>query len=113
MVSALGRSGRIEESRSGCQLGFRGWASGGHDRDEPPTCRGGTLVASHTGRPGPVMSPRLGSAGHSLHNPEGCEPVRSGQTPTEGSGGSWEVFEHFSGGVAFQDPGDLSHALAF
>ena len=25
----------------------------------------------------------------------------------------WEVFEHFSGGVAFQDPGDLTHGLAF
>jgi hypothetical protein len=25
----------------------------------------------------------------------------------------WEVFEHFSGYVAFQDPGDLAHGLAF
>jgi len=25
----------------------------------------------------------------------------------------WEVFEHFSGDVAFQNPGDLSHCLAF
>lgn len=25
----------------------------------------------------------------------------------------WEVFEHFSGDVAFQDPCDLSHGLAF
>jgi hypothetical protein len=92
---------------------FRWWASGGHDRDEPSTAGGGTLVAGHTWLPGPVMSSRPGAAGHSLHNPEECEPVRSGQTPTEVSGWVWEVFEHFSGGVAFQDPGDLSHGFAF
>ncbi len=84
---------------------------GGHDRDEPLTGGGGTLVGV---TPWPSGSVRVVGVGRSfVAQPAGCEPVRSGQAPTEiGSGGSGHVFEDFAGDVAFQDAGDLTQGLA-
>ena len=60
---------------------FRGGV-GGHDREEPPPVVGARSLEV---TPWPVRLCEVsGSAGHSLHNPMGCEPVRSGQTPTSG-----------------------------
>jgi hypothetical protein len=92
---------------------FRGGRLVEHDRDKPPRVGGGTLVSGHTwvARSGYVIE----GWGRQIIRctTRGCEPVRSGQTPTGFSGWVWEVFEHFSGDVSFQDPCDLSHGFAF
>ena len=54
---------------------------GGHDREEPPTAGGGTLVESHTVA-GPILWGRRGRQVIRCTTLWGCEPVRSGQTPT-------------------------------
>ena len=79
----------------------------------PLIAGGGTLVLGHTLRPVRLCHRGWGSADHSLHNPWGVSRFDRARPRPGGSGGVWEVFEHFSGDVAFQDSGDLSHGLAF
>ena len=85
---------------------------GGHDRDESPVVGGDTLVGSHT-----VAGPAIWVAG--IGRSFVAQPARGvsrfyrARSRLVTSVGSGEVFEDFSGGVAFQDAGDLTHGLAF
>ncbi len=54
-----------------------------------------------------------GSAVHSLDSSGERRPVRESDPARNGLDGVWEVFEDFPGGVAFQDPHDLSDRFAF
>ena len=47
-----------------------------------------------------------------MHNPKGVSRFDRARPRPGLSGWVWEVFEHFSGDVAFQDAGDLTHGLA-
>ncbi len=100
------------KSPGGCRW-FPGVGFGGHDRDESPVVGGDTLVGSHT-----VAGPAIWVAG--IGRSFVAQPARGvsrfyrARSRTETcSGGSGEVFEDFSGGVAFQDAGDLTHGFAF
>jgi len=96
-VPALSRGGRLVE----------------HDRDKPPTDGGGTLVSGHTwvARSGYVIDAGVGRS--FVAQPQGVSRFDRARPRPGLSGWVWEVFEHFSGDVAFQDPGDLSHGFAF
>ena len=69
--------------RAGAGAGWLpGWASGGLDRDKPPTWWGRSLqVTPDCARSGYVIWAEGGRS--FVTQPHGCEPVRSGQTPTE------------------------------
>jgi len=104
----------VASKRAGAWAGgCTGWASDGHDRDKPPTDGGGTLVAGHTwcARSGYVIEVEGGRS--FVAQPEGVSRFDRARPRPRASDGSWEVFEHFSDGVAFQDLGDLSHGFAF
>ena len=109
---ALGCWGRVEVAGL-VPAGLRGGRLLEHDRDQPPTrwwghalghtwvARSGHVIEVGVGRSF-VPQPRVGVSRFDRARPQ-----------QEGSGWVWEVFEHFSGDVAFQDPGDLSHGFAF
>ena len=102
--------GRVEPAGVGDPGLFPGGVSG-HDREEPLTVGGGTLVASHT-----LATSGYGGVGVGrslVAQPAGVSRFDRARPRPGDSGGSGQVFEDLPGGVAFEDAGDLTDGLAF